>query len=163
MTPELQRKLEDAAVAAGIQLSLITQAKRYLRQLAPQAAEREGALLICQLVLKLQDAERMAAAVDDMVRRSALDARSLLADARLDYGKPFSQSTVQEILSTRPEALRIEHMPPAKIAVLKLAVESVDKWLQSDEKTTLHRPHVAVLILMANEVLEAAVSPRGTR
>jgi hypothetical protein len=44
-------------------------------------------------------ADRMAAAVDDLVRRGLLDARSLLADARLDYGEPFDEEKIKELLS----------------------------------------------------------------
>jgi len=37
-------------------------------------------------------ADRMAAAVDVMIRRNVLDPRSLVADARLDYGQPFDNA-----------------------------------------------------------------------
>jgi hypothetical protein len=41
--------------------------------------------------MRLRAADRMAAAIDLLVRRGALDARSLPADARLDYGTPWSE------------------------------------------------------------------------
>jgi hypothetical protein len=38
----------------------------------------------------LRAADRMSAIIDEMVRDGQLDARSRLADARLDYGKPWA-------------------------------------------------------------------------
>ena len=35
-------------------------------------------------------ADRMAKVADDMVERGRIDSRSALADARLDYGKPYT-------------------------------------------------------------------------
>ncbi len=46
-------------------------------------AERDG------LVIKLRAADKMAMVVDDYVDRKVIDARSAIADARLDYGEPF--------------------------------------------------------------------------
>jgi hypothetical protein len=42
-------------------------------------------------------ANRMAAAVDFMVNRRLLDARSPAADARLDYGDPFEPEEAERI------------------------------------------------------------------
>lgn len=39
--------------------------------------------------IKLRAADGMAKAIDTLVERGILDARSLAADARLDYGDPF--------------------------------------------------------------------------
>lgn len=40
------------------------------------------------LTIKLMDADRVAEAIDKQVNINQLDARSLIADARLDYGEP---------------------------------------------------------------------------
>lgn len=48
-----------------------------------------------------QDADMLAAAVDDAIRRGGLDARSQIADCRLDYGRPFSPEEVAEHLAKR--------------------------------------------------------------
>ena len=48
-------------------------------------------------------ADRMAAAVDDLIRRGLLDARSVLADARLDYGNPFDEETIRKLISIYQE------------------------------------------------------------
>ena len=48
-----------------------------------------------------QGADILAAAVDDAIRRGALDARSLIADCRLDYGRPFSPQEVAQHLDKR--------------------------------------------------------------
>ncbi len=44
---------------------------------------------VCQLLIKLRDADEIAKAIDELVKRGALDARSLVADARLNYGTPY--------------------------------------------------------------------------
>lgn len=43
-------------------------------------------------------ADALAAAADVMVHRKLIDARSLVADARLDYGEPWSHEDALEIL-----------------------------------------------------------------
>lgn len=50
---------------------------------------------------KQQDADMLAAAVDAAIRRGALDARSEIADCRLDYGQPFTPEEVEQRLSKR--------------------------------------------------------------
>lgn len=42
------------------------------------------------LEIKLRAADEMARVCDDWVTRGLIDARSALADARLDYGEPFT-------------------------------------------------------------------------
>lgn len=44
-------------------------------------------------------ADAMAATVDIMVHRKLIDARSLVADARLDYGDPWSHEDAMAILN----------------------------------------------------------------
>ncbi len=44
---------------------------------------------VFRLRIALRNADAMARAVDKLVERGALDARSLVADARLDYGEPW--------------------------------------------------------------------------
>lgn len=48
-----------------------------------------------------QDADMLAAAVDDAIRRGVLDPRSQIADCRLDYGRPFSPEEVAAHLAKR--------------------------------------------------------------
>ena len=44
-------------------------------------------------------ADLMAAIIDEMISRGELDARSLLADARLDYGEPFPDAVRENIIA----------------------------------------------------------------
>lgn len=57
---------------------------------------RDEAIDVMRLRVKAIDADRMAAIVDEMVRAGRLDARSKLADARLDYGKPWDPTNKRE-------------------------------------------------------------------
>lgn len=50
---------------------------------------------------KEQDADMMAACIDAMVYAGHLDARSELADIRLDYGQPFSDEEIKMHLARR--------------------------------------------------------------
>ena len=59
----------------------------------PTRRERELGRFLLTMLLKIEDADKMAAAVDVMIRRNALDPRSLVADRRLDYGQPFDEAT----------------------------------------------------------------------
>jgi len=43
-----------------------------------------------ELLLKLRAADQMAKVADDWVERGQIDSRSALADARLNYGKPYT-------------------------------------------------------------------------
>ena len=43
-------------------------------------------------------ADRMAAALDLMVQRGAIDARSIAADARLNYGEPLTEEQALAML-----------------------------------------------------------------
>jgi hypothetical protein len=59
---------------------------------ALEAAEREGgeeAKPLCHCGFDKSAATRMAAAIDIMIDRRQIDARSLAGDARLDYGEPM--------------------------------------------------------------------------
>lgn len=51
---------------------------------------------LMRLRVKVIDADRMAAIIDDMVRGRHLDARSKLSDARLDYGQPFNPTGMRQ-------------------------------------------------------------------
>jgi hypothetical protein len=82
-------------------------------------------------------ADRMAAAVDVMVRRNVLDPRSLVADARLDYGQPFTNA--EKVLEDNAPPVRAETPPqPASeagtVAVIcpPFTVMEVDgdRWIQ---------------------------------
>lgn len=42
-----------------------------------------------RMAIALRAADKMARICDDMIQRGSIDARSALADARLDYGQPF--------------------------------------------------------------------------
>lgn len=65
-----------------------------------QAAEAEvRRLLELTEPFKLVCADILAAAIDEAVRRHVIDARSLIADCRLDYGEPFTQARVDELLT----------------------------------------------------------------
>ena len=59
----------------------------------PTRRERELGQFVLALLIKIDDAEKMAAAVDVMIKRNVLDPRSLVADRRLDYGQPFDEAT----------------------------------------------------------------------
>lgn len=171
MNESQRTKLENMALAAGVQLSLLTEAKRYLRQLAPHVAEREGALLICKLVMQLQDAERMAAVVDEMIYAGHLDSRSQLADARLDYGKPFDAEKAKAILaSAPPEALRSGETPrtDAVNASLHQGRYGVDEYAkmcslarQLERELAATCEMVDDLAQQRDELLASAASPRG--
>lgn len=47
--------------------------------------EREN----CRMKIALRAADQMARVIDDWVERGLIEARSAVADARLDYGTPF--------------------------------------------------------------------------
>lgn len=49
-------------------------------------------------------ADKMAAVIDDWVRRGILGSRSELADARLDYGEPFTTEQINKILDRKVES-----------------------------------------------------------
>ncbi len=53
-----------------------------------------------ELELKLKDADVLAMIIDISVQRGILNSRSLIADARLDYGEPwkYKHLTEEEIL-----------------------------------------------------------------
>jgi len=74
----------------------------YAKQLALEHARvqrlEEATRCLSENVPRLQDADRMAAAIDVMVKRGAMDARSLAADARLDYGEPFDEDAAWKLL-----------------------------------------------------------------
>lgn len=55
------------------------------------------------LELKLVDADILAMTTDVAVKRGSLNARSLIADARLDYGNPwkYEHATEKHLLSYR--------------------------------------------------------------
>lgn len=65
-------------------------------------------------------ADRMAAAVDVMVRRNVLDARSLVADARLDYGQPFTNA--EKVLEDNAPPIRADGGTANVPGAIKLAV-----------------------------------------
>jgi len=64
--------------------------------------------------IRLRGADRLAAAVDRAVRRNALDARSEIADARLDYGEPAQLDAKLKAEEQEVAALRAEHEAVAK-------------------------------------------------
>lgn len=64
-----------------------------IRELSEVTRERN------KLTVKLRLANVIVAVIDDWVRRNLLDARSALADARLDYGDPFSEDVVKAMLT----------------------------------------------------------------
>jgi hypothetical protein len=49
-------------------------------------------------------ADYMAAVIDDWILRNLLDSRSAIADARLDYGEPFSDEERARILARKRKA-----------------------------------------------------------
>ena len=58
---------------------------------------------LAQLELKLVSADKIAVMIDVAVERGTIDERSLIADARLVYGKPWKYEfiTKEELLSYR--------------------------------------------------------------
>ena len=56
-----------------------------------------GELEGCACGFDKRAADRMAAAIDVLVHLKQLDARSLPADARLDYGEPLSMEEAQKV------------------------------------------------------------------
>lgn len=58
-----------------------------------------------ELRLKILDADKMAAVADDWVRRGVIDARSALADARLNYGKPYVPGMAEALAERIAEAV----------------------------------------------------------
>lgn len=58
--------------------------------------DRTDNIELMRLRVKVIDADRMAAIIDEMVRGRHLDARSKLSDARLDYGQPFNPAGMRE-------------------------------------------------------------------
>jgi len=54
-------------------------------------------------------ADMMAAAVDFMIHRGLLDARCVVADARLDYGEPFSKAEAEERVRAYQEGRHGQH------------------------------------------------------
>lgn len=67
----------------------------YAKQLALEHARAQR---LGENVMRLHAADRMAAAIDVMVKRHAMDRRSLAADARLDYGEPFDEDAAWKLL-----------------------------------------------------------------
>jgi len=58
---------------------------------------------LMRLRLKVQAADCLAGAVDCMVYRKVIDARSVIADARLAYGEPFGADEAERLMKrTRP-------------------------------------------------------------
>jgi len=55
-----------------------------LQRSTPQELE------VSQLRIKLRAADAMARVADDWVERGIINSRSALADARLDYGDPYT-------------------------------------------------------------------------
>ena len=53
-------------------------------------------LTLSSLELKLRAADKVMKAIDEAVDRGKLDARSTIADARLDYGEPFEYPFLKE-------------------------------------------------------------------
>ena len=66
--------------------------QRTVDDLRARVAELESE--IASTAFRMAAANRLAACVDDMVRRGALNSRSLVADARLDFSEPFSAEEV---------------------------------------------------------------------
>lgn len=66
--------------------------QRQVDDLRARVAELESE--IASTAFRMAAANRLAACVDDMVRRGALNSRSLVADARLDFSEPFSAEEV---------------------------------------------------------------------
>lgn len=58
--------------------------------------DRTDDIELMRLRVRVIDADRMAAIIDEMVRARHLDPRSKLADARLDYGQPFNPVGMRE-------------------------------------------------------------------
>lgn len=54
-----------------------------------------------ELFSKVRAAEVMAAAIDRTIYMRALDARSAIADARNNFGEPYSRKQAQEIIEKR--------------------------------------------------------------
>lgn len=78
------------------------------RETTPSTIARSENVEAMKLRIKVIDADRMAAIVDEMVRSRHLDARSKLADARLDYGHPWNPEGMRQgaemLASTRENA-----------------------------------------------------------
>lgn len=72
-----------------------------LGERARAALAEAGAVPSARDTFKQQDADMMAACIDEMIHNRLLDARSKLADIRLDYGEPFSDEEVQRHLELR--------------------------------------------------------------
>ena len=47
------------------------------------------------LQLKLRDADIVMKVIDDLIKGGALDARSIIGDARLNYGDPYDYKYLQ--------------------------------------------------------------------
>lgn len=56
---------------------------------APGSTASNGSEVELKMVIALRAADAMARIVDDWVTRGVIDARSAIADARLNYGQPF--------------------------------------------------------------------------
>jgi hypothetical protein len=76
------------------------------------ADKQDGAGLCIKCVeysIKVRAADAMAKAIDDWVERGLLDSRSLLADARLNYGKPYTYEAAPEP-SPRPQPTTVQEV-----------------------------------------------------
>lgn len=57
--------------------------------------------------MQMKSYERLAACIDVMVHRGVLDARSIIADARLQCGSPYAIEKAEKLMmETRPNMER---------------------------------------------------------
>lgn len=120
-------------------LTLGDHARSLERELSEVARERN------KLTVKLRPANAIVAVIDEWVRRNLIDARSALADARLDYGDPFSEGAVKAMLTdlqTEEHAKRVA--AERELEELRGKLEATDlrlKMTQEALRQELATPH----------------------
>ena len=67
---------------------------------AERIKELEASL--CEAAVSLVDADNLAKVIDEQVRANNIDARSAIADARLDYGEPHNYKRLQLLAKPKP-------------------------------------------------------------
>lgn len=72
-----------------VQIERVYHGNKKFLEFVPADLARDLGRRLATAQLSLCAADAMAEAVDTMIQRRALDSRSLVADARLDYGDPF--------------------------------------------------------------------------
>lgn len=71
-----------------------------------------------RLRLKIKDADAIAKVADDWVKRGIIDARSALADARLNYGKPYEyESDAPGFLPAPPSEPERDKCPNCEVGL----------------------------------------------